>query len=128
VTIGTKQQIDHPAVLNLGRLPHQEIPGYLQIGDIYVFTSLYEEGFGLSMIEALKCGNTVIASNRGAIPNVLKGLPRCHLVDEPENADSWTDLTEKIINNYDRTELTREEADTIWSYENWEKRFMNAIS
>ncbi|NND61919.1 MAG: glycosyltransferase family 4 protein [Flavobacteriaceae bacterium] len=127
ITIGTTQKIDHPTVLNVGRIPNSEIPKYLQAGDIYLFTSLYEEGFGLSMIEALKCGNTVIASNRGAIPDVLDGLPDCHLVDDPESVSEWIEVTKKVIEGFEGNRLTAPQAHSIWNYSDWETRYMSAI-
>ncbi|MCW5519172.1 glycosyltransferase family 4 protein [Aureitalea sp. L0-47] len=127
ITMGTQQKIDHPSVLNVGRLPHGEIPNYLQLTDIYAFTSLYEEGFGLSMIEALKCGNIVIASSLGAIPNVLSGLARCYFVNDPYSSDEWIARTASVINNFSGNRISISEADDIWNYRDWQVRFISAI-
>ena len=127
ITIGTTQIIDHDRVLNVGRLDHKEIPRYLQMGDFYLFTSLYEEGFGLSMIEALKCGNIVLASNKGAIPNVLNGLPNCVIVENPEDIQEWVVKYEIELLKKDNLPISVEKADTIWSIKNWENNFLSAI-
>lgn len=127
LTIGTKQQINHSRVQHMGRLAHQEIPPYLQIGDLYVFTSLYEEGFGLSMVEAYKCGNAVVASHKGAIPNVLEKLPNTQTVKNPEAISEWISGIEQCLLALPQQPLSKETAAAVWSYTDWESRFLDAI-
>lgn len=47
--------------------------------DAFVLVSL-SEGMPLAVLEALACGCPVLASDVGALPRVLEGLPGCHLV------------------------------------------------
>ncbi|WIV17463.1 glycosyltransferase [Paenibacillus polygoni] len=49
-----------------------------------LFTSTWNEPFGLVLIEALACGTPVLAFKAGAIPEVLHGLPQllCNNVNE----------------------------------------------
>lgn len=72
-----------------GKIPNSDLPKYLQAGDFYAFTSLWKEGFGLSLAEAAKCGNKIIASQIGGIPEVVEGLPGAILVQLPNSIDSW---------------------------------------
>ena len=127
VVIGTTKRINHPRIKNVGRIRNQEVARYLQIGNSYMFTTLYEEGFGLSMIEAYKCGNAVFASNLGAIPEVLHGLTKGYLINNPNNINSWLHSfrKEKLIEQNNR--LNKIQASTIWNYEEWENKFNNAI-
>jgi len=54
-----------------------------------------EEAFGLSIVEALACGTPVIASRRGAIPEILD--ERCGLVvDSVDEAEACFDRVEQI--------------------------------
>ena len=73
----------------LGKIHHEKLPQYLQIGDFYFFTSLWKEGFGLSMVEAAKCGNKIIASDLGGIPEVLNGFSQAFLVQDPNKVENW---------------------------------------
>jgi glycosyltransferase involved in cell wall biosynthesis len=49
-----------------------------------LFPSVWEEPFGLVMIEAMACGTPVLAFGNGAVPEVMSGFPQmiCKDVDE----------------------------------------------
>lgn len=49
-----------------------------------VFPTMWEEPFGLVMIESMACGTPVVAFGNGAVPEVLSGFPDliCKNVDE----------------------------------------------
>ncbi|MHA6529541.1 glycosyltransferase [Paenibacillus sp. BAC0078] len=49
-----------------------------------LFTSLWEEPFGLVMVESMACGTPVLAFRKGAVPEVLSGFPYliCNSVSE----------------------------------------------
>ena len=55
----------------IGYQPHESIPNYLAAADFVILPSLWE-AFGISMIETLSVGKPLIASNVGAIPEVIK--------------------------------------------------------
>jgi glycosyltransferase involved in cell wall biosynthesis len=54
----------------LGFLPHQDIPKYFSICDIFIRPSR-SEGFGNSFIEAMASGLPVIATPVGGIPDFI---------------------------------------------------------
>ncbi|OIQ28391.1 MAG: hypothetical protein BM564_09995 [Bacteroidetes bacterium MedPE-SWsnd-G2] len=130
IIIGSLQIYKHPNVNNVGKLTNIEVAKYLQISNYYMFTTLYEEGFGLSLIEAYKCGNAVISTNRGAIPEVLHDLSFSYLVDEPHDINSWVDTFEKLRKetNFGKERINKVTANGIWNYGDWEKRFINSIN
>lgn len=127
--IGTTQTIDHTNVKTVGRLPNNEIATYLQLGDYYMFTTLYEEGFGLSMVEAYKCGNTVLASKLGAIPEVLNGLSNTFLIEDPKAIGNWVKCLNDIMikSTVNSKRLSVKAASKIWNYEDWETKFIRSI-
>ncbi len=59
----------------IGPVPHHEIPLYLSAMDALVLpsrtTTSWKEQFGHVLIEAMACGTPVIASDSGAIPEVV---------------------------------------------------------
>jgi glycosyltransferase involved in cell wall biosynthesis len=64
--------------------------------DIMVMPTIDFEGFGYSMAEAMATGVPVIASNIGALPEVIEHNISGLLV-EPFNIQSWTESLEKMV-------------------------------
>lgn len=60
-----------PNVVYAGRIDNSLLPAYYAAADILCVPSLYEEGFGRIIIEALSCGCPVVASNMGGIPEAV---------------------------------------------------------
>jgi len=58
-------------VVYLGRIPNKKVAAYFQASECYLFPTLWHEAFGLSLIEALHCGNFCIASAIGGVSEVL---------------------------------------------------------
>ncbi|WP_189010337.1 glycosyltransferase [Paenibacillus marchantiophytorum] len=64
-----------------------------------LFPSIFNEPFGLVMVEALACGTPVLALRNGAAPEVLKGLPQLLCRGTNEMANKIKDLS-KLPNPY----------------------------
>lgn len=123
--------ISNPIWNQIGKVAHQNLPSYLQLGDIYCFTSLWQEGFGLSLAEAVKCGNWALAAENGGIPEVLADCPKSVLVSDPNFLKNWElgfdELMEKRAKGipYEREYLNRLQD---WhSYDKWESNYLTAL-
>ena len=55
-------------------VPDRELPAWYAGADALLLPSLYE-GFGLPALEAMACGTAVVASPRGALPEILGDAP-----------------------------------------------------
>jgi glycosyltransferase involved in cell wall biosynthesis len=73
-------------VRTLGYVPDEDLPALYREADVFCYPSLYE-GFGIPVLEALRCGTPVLTSNRSSMPEVAAGAAR--YVD-PENAADIT--------------------------------------
>ncbi len=73
-------------VVHLGRVSDGELKALYQGARMFLFPSI-TEGFGLPPLEAMACGCPVVASNRGAIPEVCGDAA---VYCDAQDAASWT--------------------------------------
>ena len=64
-------------LLTMGSVAPEEVPYWVNAANAVLVPSL-DEGFGLSVIEALACGVPALATPVGIHPVALGGIPRCH--------------------------------------------------
>jgi glycosyltransferase involved in cell wall biosynthesis len=69
----------HVDRLGLGRIVHfagyvpvEDLPAIYNLGEFFVFPSLYE-GFGLPVVEAMACGTPVITANSSSLAEIAAG-------------------------------------------------------
>lgn len=67
-----KKDIDGEQIKWVGEIGFEEKLKLYQNAKALLFPILWEEPFGLVMIEAMSCGTPVVAFNRGAVSEVLK--------------------------------------------------------
>lgn len=123
--IGATRDLDVEGVKFFGKVPNDEIHTYYQASDVYLFPTLCQEGFGLSLVEALSCGNLCIASANGGIPEVLNYGEYGILVNHPNFAQEWLQhMRESMNTNVDHKFVLPEEKYTIAS---WSKNMNDKI-
>lgn len=130
VIIGSSKAKTDDRVISAGRLAPTDVAKWLQVSDFYLFTSLCDEGFGLSVIEAYKCGNYVIAADNGGIAEVLAGLPNTKLVSSPNIVQNWISIFNEVYNDAVKnpTALRADFLNGIWPYDSWEKKLIASCS
>lgn len=89
-----ENQITDVKILNYFIKKDEKIKLYQETG-IYVFPSLYET-FGLTMAEALASGLPTIASNAGAIPEVIGSAG---ILFNPKNEKELAEKIRSLLNN-----------------------------
>jgi glycosyltransferase involved in cell wall biosynthesis len=112
----------------IGKVPNSDLPKYLQLGDIYCFTSLWNEGFGLTLIEAAKSGNVVIASQNGGIPEVVIGFDASFLVKYPNQLSAWEESFAEAWELAKIYEPNQEVLEKFHPIEVWEEKFLQALA
>jgi len=92
-------------VLILCRVSKEDLLKIYSAASVYVQPS-FEEGFGITVIEAMACGLPVIGTRTGAIPELLTTDidQRVGILIEPGNVDQLVESLNKLIIN---TKLTR---------------------
>ncbi len=71
---------------------------FLKNAKALIFPILWEEPFGMVMIEALSCGTPVIAFNRGSVAEVIKDGETGYIVDRKEGVRGLTRAIKKLQN------------------------------
>ena len=111
----------------LGMMDNSELVEYYQLSDFYLFPSLCQEGFGLSLLEAIKCGCYVIAANNGAIPEVTKYGTYAKLIMNPNYISEWVSEVDKSINEYIQNQRVNPYAkdipENLFDIEDWYERY-----
>ena len=57
-----------------GFVNYQQIPSFLKMADIAVVPSMWEEPFGLTVVEAMAAGLPLITTRSGGIPEICEGV------------------------------------------------------
>jgi glycosyltransferase involved in cell wall biosynthesis len=68
----------------VGRVPHDEVPRHLAAADVVCAPSLLEP-FGQSILEAMACGRTVVATRLGGPPEFVP--PEAGILVDPLDVD-----------------------------------------
>lgn len=97
--IGCESKDSMEGVEFLGRIANDELPKFYQTSDCYLFPTLCHEGFGLSLIEALHCGNYCIASAIGGVSEVLQYGKLGKLIKFPHFVSEWENAILEFLNN-----------------------------
>ncbi len=82
-------------VFLLGALPHQDLPQYLAIADVFCRPSV-NEGFGISFIESMACRIPTIGTAVGGITDIIKDGENGMLVP-PEDARALSRVLKRVI-------------------------------
>jgi len=91
-------------IIHIGYADDSDVPALMSGAEVFVYPSLYE-GFGLPVLEAMKCGVPVITSNISSMPEV--GGDACLYV-EPESVSQLADKLLMLINSKDlQAELSK---------------------
>ena len=68
-----KAKMIEDKIIFTGFIPYKSIPDYLHLADIAVLPSMWEEPFGLTIVEAMAAGLPLITTRSGAIPEICEG-------------------------------------------------------
>lgn len=123
--IGSNRQFNVPGVKSIGRIPNKELPKYYQMTDVYLFPTLCQDGFGLSLAEALHCGCYPIASKLGGVPEVLQNGKFGKLIENPHFENEWKDEIEAVM--LSKKELTNSFNVELYTLKTWNNQMNDLI-
>ena len=112
-----------------GYIDYEQVPSYLKTADIAVVPSMWEEPFGLTVVEAMAAGLPLVTTRSGGIPEICEGVAT---IVERENVVE--NLTKAILDLYEhpdkRTAMAKEslERSKMFDKETYAKNFFAAIT
>jgi len=84
----------------LGMIPNKELPNIYGEHDVLVFASIGNEGFPVTLIEAMSCGLAVVGTTTGGSSEILEDGVNS-LTFPPDNAVALADCLSRLIQNPD---------------------------
>lgn len=73
-SLKAKAQSIEQRIIFTGYIPYEILPDYLRIADIAILPSIWDEPFGLTIVEALAAGLPIITTRSGGIPEICEGV------------------------------------------------------
>jgi glycosyltransferase involved in cell wall biosynthesis len=83
-------------ILLPGFVPDSLLPDLYSAADLFVFPSLFE-GFGIPLVEAMRCGIPVCAANISSIPEVVGDAA---ILFDPYNIEEITEAMQRGLSDY----------------------------
>lgn len=111
-----------------GYIDYSQIPSFLKMADIAVVPSMWEEPFGLTVVEAMAAGLPLITTRSGGIPEICDGVAT--IVDRENIVDN---LASAILDLYEHPKKRKEmgvaslERSKLFDKETYAKNFFEAI-
>lgn len=115
-------------IIFTGFIPYQEVPSYLKLADLAVVPSMWEEAFGLTVLEAMATGLPLITTRSGGIPEICEDI--AYIVERNNIVEN---LTEAIVSLYNHPETRTRMSDSSvnraqqFSKEKYAENFFKAL-
>lgn len=116
------------SVIYTGFVDYSEIPSYLKTANLAVLPSMWDEPFGLTVVEAMAAGLPLITTRSGGIPEICEGVAT--IVDRDNIIDN---LANAIMDLYHHPEKRAEmakaslERSKLFDKETYARNFFAAI-
>lgn len=119
----------YPGRVNHFLVDADEMYKVYQRADISLIPTLYCEGTSLSCIEAMACGNVVISTNIGGLPNLIIDGYNGRLINPDET--ELLDALDEILGDCERRKIMEKRAVEVakaFSKEKWEDKWRKILS
>ncbi|WMC09221.1 glycosyltransferase [Oceanimonas pelagia] len=93
--LAKKQGLDSNELLLTGFVPEDDLISLYNLCKVFVFPS-WHEGFGLPVLEAMRCGAAVIGANTSSLPEVIGSQ---EALFDPHNIDSITSKLNQVLSD-----------------------------
>ncbi len=111
-----------------GFVPYNDMPYYLKLGDIAVLPSIWEEPFGLTILEAMASGLPLITTRSGGIPEICEDV--AVLVNRDHVVENLTAAIQELYQHPEKRKamsLAALERSKYFSKERYARDFFKAL-
>ena len=110
-----------------GFVPHKDLPGYINLMDIFVLLSRVEESFGVVVVEAMACEKPVVVSGKGGLPEVVENGVTGFVVPA-ENPEAAASALETLILNKDlRSSMGKRGRERVKKLYDWKENVSRMV-
>lgn len=106
----------------LGQVAQSEVVTYYQLAHVYLFPTLWKEGFGLSLAQAICSGCYSIAAENGAVSDFFTTNDGV-LLAAPNVVSDWVKSMETALEKVTAGWKNEEAGNQILDYPEWSKKF-----
>ena len=122
LVIGTNYTKETNNITFLGKIPSNAVHEYYKLAHVYLFPTLWQEGFGLSLAQAICTGCYCITSDNGGVVEFIQEQNGA-TITKPNIVSEWIFALEKsyqeINNGWENTSAGNQ----IITIEEWAKQF-----
>jgi glycosyltransferase involved in cell wall biosynthesis len=122
LVVGAKRNITIKNVQFIGEVESTLVHEYYKLAHVYLFPTLWKEGFGLSLAQAISSGCFCIAANNGSVKDFFNKQDGI-LIDNPNVVSNWTDAMENAYIHVQSGWENPTAGKQILNYEEWSKMF-----
>ena len=111
-----------------GFIDYPQVPSYLKMADIAVVPSIWEEPFGLTVVEAMAAGLPLITTRSGGIPEICEGVAT--IVERENIVDNLANAILDLYNHPEKQEKMAKashERSKLFDKETYAKNFFAAL-
>jgi len=110
-------------ILITGFVPEEDKPYLFRMAKAFLYPSIFE-GFGLPLLEAMKCGTPIITSDTSSMPEICADAA---LYVNPHSTADLVSAMHKIVEHAERQELKDNMSKRIKAF-SWDKCAMETLS
>jgi glycosyltransferase involved in cell wall biosynthesis len=110
-----------------GSVPHRQLISFYKDADVFVFPSVWNEPFGMPIVEAMAAGVPVVSTRGGGIPEIVVD-GKTGLLVERGDASALAEAILRLLSNENlREAIIRDAHERAVELLSWEKIVENLL-
>jgi len=124
--VGVNSKANIKNVRFLGRIPSNEVHVFYKLTDVYLFPTLWKEGFGLSLAQAISSGCYCIAADNGGVKDYISKTDG-QLIENPNFINEWISGLDQAYSAINKGWKNDNAGAQILSVEQWSQKFAEIL-